>query len=440
MAEGFFSPVKKSAPPAGGEGILSVTEVTKRIKYLIEGNFPPLWISGEISNLKRPSSGHVYFTLKDSQSQIAAVMFRRDAEKLRFDPEDGLEVVACGRITVYEVRGIYQLMASRMEPKGYGSLQLAFEQLKRKLHKEGLFDASAKKPIPFLPVRIGLVTSRTGAAIQDLIKVITRRFPPVSLLLYPVRVQGEGAGLEIAQAIDELNRMGGIDVLVVGRGGGSLEDLWPFNEEVVARAIFRSKIPVISAVGHEIDLTISDLVADRRALTPSEAGELVVPRLEDLLGQLNGCRSRLHGALKGKLEALRTRVEAIRNRYAFRIPLEKFRKHQQELDSLSERLTESQRFKVNASRERLGFLRGKLDSLGPYSVLKRGYSITLLKDGEGVVSGVSQLELYAKVKTILYRGSFVAEVQEMEEGGLGSAPEAFLEEPDEPNEKRREEL
>ncbi|HDZ10569.1 MAG TPA: exodeoxyribonuclease VII large subunit, partial [Bacteroidetes bacterium] len=263
--------------------IYTISEITRKIKRLLENAIPSIWLEGEISNFKRHSSGHIYFVLKDENSQISCVMWRGRNNGLYFTPQDGMKIQARGNVTVYEKRGNYQFEVLQMQPAGLGELQMALEQLKQSLKAEGLFDEQHKKKIPQYPEKIGIVTSPTGAAIRDLVSVVQRRFPSVQLILNPVRVQGAEAAGEIARAIDEFNAYGDVDVLIVGRGGGSLEDLWAFNEEVVARAIFRSKIPVISAVGHEIDFGISDFVADLRAPTPSAAAELVVRNREELL-------------------------------------------------------------------------------------------------------------------------------------------------------------
>ena len=284
------------------EKLFTVSEITRKIRTSLEHDFSNISIVGEISNIRRPSSGHVYLTLKDENAQIQAVVFRNTASKIKFELKDGMEIISYGSITVYEPRGQYQIIIDQIEPKGIGALQLAFQQLKEKLEKEGLFDVSRKKPIPFIPQKIGIVTSPTGAAIKDILNIIERRFANVEILLYPVKVQGDGAAEEIAEAIVELNKLPDIDVIIAGRGGGSLEDLWAFNEEVVARSIYNSTIPVISAVGHEIDITIADLVADIRALTPSEAGELVVPQKDLLLNILEKCKSRLFQSLTNKLK------------------------------------------------------------------------------------------------------------------------------------------
>jgi exodeoxyribonuclease VII large subunit len=273
--------------------IYRVSELTREIKGLLESRFPLFWVEGEISNLRTPSSGHSYFSLKDAQAQIRAVIFKYESELLPFKLEDGLHVVGLGRITVYEPRGEYQIVFETLEPKGYGALQLAFEQLKERLGKEGLFLSERKKPLPFLPQRVAVVTSPTGAAIRDFLRVLQRRYANVEVLIYPVRVQGNEAAPEIVEALDQINRELKVDVIVLTRGGGSLEDLWPFNEEEVARAIARSTIPVISAVGHEVDFTIADFAADLRAPTPSAAAELLVRPKEDLTALVDGLISRL---------------------------------------------------------------------------------------------------------------------------------------------------
>ena len=316
-------------PPAQ---VLSVSDLTRRIKALLEDSFPSVWVEGEVSNLRSPLSGHVYFTLKDASAQLAVVLFRGVAAKVGFQLKDGLQVIAFGDLGVYERSGQYQLVARRLLPKGLGALQLAFEELKQRLAKEGLFDPARKRPIPTLPQRIGLITSPTGAAIRDFLNIIGRRFPNVRIVINPVRVQGDGAAQEIAAAIDEFNalRASGrlsLDVLIVTRGGGSLEDLWAFNEEIVARALARSHIPTISAVGHEIDFTISDFVADLRAPTPSAAAELVVKAKEEFVRQLEQYQSRLQRDLRLRLAETRQRFSDLASSYVFRRPAEVIRQH-----------------------------------------------------------------------------------------------------------------
>ena len=286
-----MTPSQKEPPPVQPETeprphIFTVSEITAAVRGVLEDVFDAVWIEGEISNLRVPASGHNYFILKDGKAQIKCVMFRNYRSGLKFAPEDGDQVLLFGRVSVYEARGEYQVIVETMEPRGLGALQKAFEQLKEKLDKEGLFKDEKKKPIPEFPWKVGIITSETGAAVRDILNIMQRRNPKVSVLLYPVKVQGDGAAEEIAEAIETMNQRKDVEVLIVGRGGGSIEDLWAFNEEVVARAIYKSKIPVISAVGHEIDFTIADFVADLRAPTPSAAAELAVPVLEDTARQI----------------------------------------------------------------------------------------------------------------------------------------------------------
>src|SRR6266496_155007 len=292
--------------------ILSVSALTAVLRSHVESAFADIWVEGEVSNLRMPSSGHAYFTLKDATSQMRAVMFRSVGRFLRFHLKDGMCVICRGRLTVYEPKGDYQMLVDYAEPKGVGALQVAFEQLKERLAAEGLFEAARKRPLPVFPRRLGIITSPTGAAIRDIIQVAHRRWPNIELLLNPVGVQGIGAAAEIAKAIAELNELGGLDVLVVGRGGGSLEDLWAFNEEIVARAIVASRIPVVSAVGHEVDFTIADFVADVRAPTPTAAAELVVRDRQDLLNQAESFWKRSVQAVRARLRDCRACVEAER--------------------------------------------------------------------------------------------------------------------------------
>ncbi len=275
------------------QDVLTVTELTRRVKSAVESDVGTVWVSGEISNLRIPASGHIYFTLKDENCQLAAVMFRGRNRSIRFQPDDGLEVVVHGSVTVYEARGQYQIIVDQIEPRGIGALQLAFEQLKKKLDEEGLFDEDHKVAMPALPRRIGVVTSPTGAAIRDILTVIRRRFSGVHLLLYPARVQGDEAPGEIVDGIRTLDSLGDIDVIIIGRGGGSIEDLWAFNDENVARAVYECTTPLICAVGHEIDFTIADFVADLRAATPSAAAELVVGERETMRDNVVRRRQRL---------------------------------------------------------------------------------------------------------------------------------------------------
>lgn len=392
------------------EKVLTVTEVTRDIRASLEHDFSNISILGEISNLRMPGSGHIYLTLKDKKAQLQAVIFRNVAGRIKFELKDGLEVISSGSITVYEPRGQYQLIINKIEPKGIGSLQLAFQQLKEKLQKEGLFDSSHKKPIPFIPQKIGIVTSPTGAAIKDILNIIERRFANVEILIYPVKVQGEGAAEEIAEAITELNNVPDIDVIITGRGGGSLEDLWAFNEEIVARSIYNSKIPVISAVGHEIDITIADLVADKRALTPSEAGELVVPRRDLLAETLEKLRSRHVQALSNKLRTLKEKLGRISNSYAMRQPYEWLHRWQQKLDDYFQRLNLNITHSLNTEREKLSGIAGKLESLSPLNVLKRGYTITTREENDNPLRDIKGLNKGCCIKTTLFNGSIVSKI------------------------------
>jgi len=377
--------------------VYSVTELTRNVRIILEDSFPAVWVEGEVSNFTLHTSGHMYLTLKDNASQLSCVIFRGANQKLKFKIKDGIKLICFGRISVYDKRGTYQLYIEEVEPKGLGALQLAFQQLKERLEKEGLFDKSHKAPVPFLPTRIGVITSPTGAAIRDILNVTRRRFSNVEIIINPVRVQGKGAETEIADAIKEFNKLNQdpelgrqIDVMIVGRGGGSLEDLWAFNEEIVARAIYDSKIPVISAVGHEIDYTISDLAADLRAPTPSAAAELVIPRKEELLEKIEVAVTRL----KKELVNL-------------------FRQTRQRVDEFDKGLSTTLRILLDSKRQNFRVLTGKLEALSPLAVLSRGYSITtklpageILKDSKNVKKG-------DKVETKLGRGTFTSEVQEV---------------------------
>src|SRR6266516_2884393 len=291
--------------------VLTVTELTVRVRDLLETEFFEIWVEGELSNCKVWTTGHLYFTLKDSTSQIRGVIFRSALRYLKFKPGDGLRVVARGRVTVYEPKGEYQLVCEHMEPQGLGALQLAFDQLKKRLHEDGLFDAARKRPLPALPRKVGIVTSLDGAAIRDIIKVLRRRYPNAHLVIQPVRVQGDEAALEIARGLRLIGRVPGVDVVIVGRGGGSIEDLWAFNEEVVARAIAASAVPVVSAVGHEVDVTIADFVADLRAPTPSAAAEMVVTAKDEFCARIARLTQRLRAAARSDVQRRRAAVHGL---------------------------------------------------------------------------------------------------------------------------------
>lgn len=332
--------------------ILTVAQLTRRVKTLLEERLGLVWVAGEISNWKVAASGHAYFTLKDKESQIDAVMFRGRLSRLRFAPENGLEVVAHGRVSVYERRGNYQIVLDDMQPKGVGALQLAFDQLKKKLEAEGLFDPAHKKPLPVLPRRIGVVTSPTGAAIRDILNVIHRRFAGVHVILYPARVQGREAAPEIAAGIRALDRWG-VDVMIVGRGGGSMEDLWPFNEETVVRAVHAAQTPIISAVGHEIDFTLTDFAADLRAPTPSAAAELVVRERAALAEQVGLLHRRLETGFRRHLEQARHRLSAARRSFVFQRPEELVRQLRQTCDEMRLRLEAALANQARAAHIRL---------------------------------------------------------------------------------------
>lgn len=404
---------------AEGPKVYTVRELTRQIRTLIESRFPAIWVEGEISGFKHHHSGHIYFNLKDSEAVIKAAFFSRFNRNLKFDLKDGLEVLCSGKISVYEPRGDYQLYVEKIEPKGLGALQLAFLQLKEKLSKEGLFDPAHKRPIPRFPRTVGVVTSPTGAAIRDILHVVNRRFRGTNVLLNPVRVQGEGAAEEIARAIDEMNRFDDIDVLIVGRGGGSLEDLWAFNEEPVARAVFHSRIPVISAVGHEIDWTLCDGVADLRAPTPSAAAEIVVQSREDLEVRLGDFAVRLRNAVRNILEAGRETLRELQESYAFRQPLQLINQQAQRLDEL---LRQFQNYLKNLVREKEQLFQnwvGRLESLSPLAILGRGYSLTfdakgtLLKDARQVRPG-------ERIQTRLHHGLIHSRVEKSKKSEDGT--------------------
>lgn len=353
----------------------TVTQLNREIRSKLEEEYASVWLEGEISNFKRHTSGHLYLSLKDDKSQIGAVFFARDCMSVRFQIKDGLKVLVYGRVSLYEARGQFQFYIQQMEPLGLGALQLAFNQLKEKLQKEGLFDVSRKRPIPVLPRRVGVVTSPTGAAIRDILNVVNRRFRGTEVLIYPVRVQGEGSAQEIARAVRELNALRSVDVMIVGRGGGSLEDLWAFNEEEVARAVFESDIPVISAVGHEVDWTICDAVADLRAPTPSAAAELVVRNREELVKHLAQMSSRLAQGAAGLLRLQKKNFAALRDSYALRQPLRRLEQYCLTLDDRTRRIQVALRNVVNAKSKSLGQAAGTLEALSPLKVLSRGYAL-----------------------------------------------------------------
>lgn len=402
-------------PGLGGEppGVFTVSEITSRIKSLLEGSFAAVSVEGEISNAKQAASGHWYFTLKDAESQLPAVFFRSDAGRLKFRIEDGITVIASGGINVYRKRGQYQLVVSRLEPKGLGALQLALEQLKKKLLAEGLFREERKRPLPALPGRIGIVTSPTGAAIRDILQVIDRRFGNLHLLINPVKVQGEGAAAEIARAVDDFNRRELADVIIVARGGGSIEDLWAFNEEPVVRAISRSRIPVISAVGHEVDWTLADLVADLRAPTPSAAAELVVGRKSDLRERILASRGRLSDRFRLQVVRRRERLAGALASYVFRDPSRLLRGRIQRVDSLLDDLPRALQGALALRRQKAESLVAHLEAVSPLKVLGRGYSYTRSLPGGKILTDAASLARGERVETRLARGMFVSIVDQI---------------------------
>lgn len=401
--------------PAETPPILSVSDLTTLLKTVVEETFPQVWVAGEISNLTRAGSGHLYFTLKDADAQLKACMWRNAAQRLRFQPQDGLEVIANGPLEVYAPRGQYQIIVQQMQPQGVGALELALRQLQQKLEAEGLFDPARKRPLPSFPRRVALVTSPSGAAVRDLIQVITRRWPLVNLVIVPVAVQGEGAAAEIAAGLKLAAKMPGVDVIITGRGGGSLEDLWAFNEEIVARAIVASPIPVVTAVGHEIDVTIADLVSDRRALTPSEAGELVVPLVSEVRQSLMTARQRLTSALAQKARQSRSVLDALAQRRCFTRPTERLHDLAARLDDWELRLQRALRHRVDATRQKLTGVAATLHALSPLAVLERGYSLTRKLPSQEVVRSAADLHVGDQIVTRVSQGTIVSEVIETQE-------------------------
>jgi exodeoxyribonuclease VII large subunit len=429
--------------------------LTQGIKDLLEGYFLDIWVEGEVSNVRVPPSGHIYFTLKDQWSQMRAIIFKQQARSLRFTPEDGLHIVCRGRISLYEPRGEYQLILDYMEPKGVGALQIAFEQLKNRLDAEGLFDGERKRSLPLVPRRIGIVTSPSGAAIRDMLQIIHRRFPNVEILICPVRVQGVESPLEIAQAIRDLNALGDMQVIIVGRGGGSLEDLWAFNDERVARAIYESRVPIISAVGHETDFTIADFVADMRAPTPSAAAELVVREKAELLRSIQSLNLRMMGCMRQHLEFFSGRIDqagkglidprkrmerfwerlnelsrrlstgthqlvlvaqnrtnSLKEKLLYRNPHEKAEGYGLKISQLTKELSGAIQQILGERENQVKQLISNLDNLSPLAILKRGYSITRRYPSDEIVKDALAVVRGEKVRVKFYRGEILCEVEE----------------------------
>lgn len=396
--------------------ILDVSQVNEYIKNLLDGDelLAGLCIRGELSNYKIYPSGHHYFTLKDAGGALRCVMFRSSAARLRFRPENGMKVLAMGRITVFPRDGAYQLYCSDVTPDGVGDLYVAFEQLKRKLSSEGLFDAQYKKPLPPFPHRIAIITSGAGAAIMDMLRILGKRYPLSKVVILPVRVQGAEAPAEIAGAIRYANRYQVADVIITGRGGGSMEDLWAFNDERVARAIFASEIPVVSAVGHEPDVTISDFVADVRAATPSNAAELVAPDQNDLRAYLLSAQTRMAQAMQKQLKLERKTLDGLKNRRVLQSPINYVNEKRLLLDHSAQRLGAAAQRNLAGQKQRFIHLTAKLDALSPLKVLARGYSVVLTPDGR-VVQRAAQVQIGEQVDIKLHQGSFTASVTQIQE-------------------------
>lgn len=383
--------------------IATVSQVNNYIKRIFDANtiLNNIWIKGEISNFKKHYSGHMYITLKDEGGVLKAVMFRSSADKLDFMPQDGMKVMARGRLSVYEAGGAYQLYIEQMQRDGMGDLHLAYEKLKKKLMEEGLFEEGYKKPIPKCPKRVGVVTATTGAAVRDIINVITRRFPLAEIVIYPSLVQGAGAAPDIIRAIEYFDRTKSVDVIIAGRGGGSIEDLWAFNEESVARAIFACSVPIISAVGHETDFTIADFVADMRAPTPSAAAEIAVPSATELIANISVMKSRIINAITKQNENRRLKIKSL----SLKSPIDRVRQYSLRVDSYAKSMEQNVNMRILEGRKNFGQLAAKLDALSPLAVMARGYAVASKEDGSVVrsandLSSGEQFDLRLKKDTI----------------------------------------
>ena len=367
----------------------TVSQINNYIKKILDNNkiLNNVWVKGEISNFKRHSSGHIYLTLKDEGGVLKSVIFRSAAQLLAFSPSDGMKVMARGRVSVYEAGGAYQLYIEEMIPDGVGELYIAYEKLKKQLDAEGLFSEEFKKPIPKFPSAVGVATATTGAAVRDIINVITRRCPMTKIIIYPTQVQGAGAAQSVVRAIEYFNREKNVDTIIAGRGGGSIEDLWAFNEEITARAIFASEIPVISEVGHETAFTIADFAADLRAPTPSAAAEIAVPSSAELGNLIQNQKARISEAVLKQLEHRKLRLASLK----LKSPVERIQENSQRLDHISKRMEQSFRLKTEEKKRVLGIITGKIDAMSPLKVLSRGYAIPLEEDGS-VIRNASDME------------------------------------------------
>jgi len=402
---------RQTEPATQGPPVLTVSELTSLLKDCLESQFPRVAVIGEVSSCSHASSGHVYLTLKDDTAQLRAVVWRGTASRLKFDLHDGLQVVAIGHLDLYPARGSYQLVVSEIVPHGLGPLELAFRQLHEKLDREGLFAPERKRPLPRFPRRIALVTSPQSAAVRDMLQIITRRWPKARVVIVPVPVQGDGAAPQIAAGIELLPRLRDVDVAIVGRGGGSLEDLWCFNEEVLARAIVASPVPIISAVGHEIDVTIADLAADRRALTPSEAAEIVVPDFHELEVGLRQLDDRLRGAVRGRAALLRSMLDQLAGRRCFTQPAEQLHHRMQRVDEFDRRMKSAIRARVDAARADWNQLGAALSALSPLRVLERGYSLTTRHTDGTVVRTAGDVQPGDLIATRLADGTIRSRVE-----------------------------
>lgn len=396
--------------------VVAVGELTRYLANLISGDraLRNLAVKGEISNFKQYASGHCYFNLKDAQGIIPCVMFRSSASRLRFRPEDGMAVIAAGSVNVYVEGGRYQLYVNNMLPDGVGDLAMAFEQLKARLSQEGLFDQEHKKPLPIYPATIGIVTSSSGAVLRDIYRVSKRRFPGIRLVLKPVQVQGAGAAEQIAQAVDFFNVHYPVDVLIVGRGGGSLEDLWAFNEEVVVRAIYNSEIPVISAVGHETDFTLADFVADKRAATPSQAAEMAVRDGQEIVAQLLSLQTRLRNSAVQQLDIRRKGIEHLLTRPVMENPHLMLEQRMERLDNLASRLGQSGSQQLKQQVQHLTHLMDKLELMNPMNTLRRGYGMVRSKDNR-VIATIQEVQAGDRIQVELQDGIIHAQAVALEE-------------------------
>jgi len=391
--------------------IYTVSEITQVIKGLLEEKIGEVWLEGEISNFKAATSGHFYFSLKDQSAIILAAMFAYANKGLKFKLEDGQKVICFGKVDVYGPRGQYQIIVERIEPKGVGAQQLAFEQLKKKLEQEGLFDHAHKKPLPLMPFSIGVVTSSKGAAVRDILQILKKGAPCVDVLIRSVRVQGDQAASEIAEAIEELNTFAKPDLIIISRGGGSTEDLWSFNEEIVVRSIYNSRLPIISAVGHQINTTLSDLAADVFVETPSAAAKIIVDKKNALLAQLAGFKHELDFSITDATSDLENRLTALT--HMLKSPTDRLLEKQQLLDELFSGLQYNVKHALELAKERSSSLIERLETLSPLSILSRGYSLSILIPQGAILKDVSQIKPGDQLKTVLHKGAFTSLVQEV---------------------------